>query len=278
MITFSAFADEIGPELDLQMDTCEAHGIKCIDVRGIDGTNVSAMALDKVAEYKSRLDDRSFTVPFIGSPIGKIKISDDFDAHIELIKHTCDVAKGFGCSSIRMFSFYPTDGCDIRNQRGEVIDRMGRMVDLAERHDVVLYHENESGIYGFSPEGVKDLFATIASDRLKGIFDPANFVNDGFKPYDDCWSQGLAELTDAFHIKDKLTGDGPCVPAGEGDGQFDSIFTDLARRGFDGTMTLEPHLAAAGQFSGFSGPDLFGKAIAALKAVCDRYGLTYQTA
>ena len=278
MITFSAFADEIGPDLDLQMDTCEAHGLKCIDVRGIDGTNVSAMALEKVAEYKSRLDDRGFTVPFIGSPIGKIKISEDFDTHLDLLKHTCDVARAFGCSSIRMFSFYPTDGCDICDQRGEVIDRMGRMVHLAERHDVVLYHENESGIYGYSPEGVKDLFATITSDRLKGIFDPANFVNDGFKPYDDCWSQGLAELTDAFHIKDKLAGDGPCVPASEGDGQFDSIFADLARRGFDGYMTLEPHLAAAGQFSGFSGPGLFGKAVAALKAVCGRCGLTYRTA
>ena len=42
-------------------------------------------------------------------------------------------------------------------------------------------------------------------------------------------------------------------------------------------MTLEPHLAAAGQFSGFTGPDLFTKAVDALKALLDRCGLAYRT-
>jgi len=278
MITFSAFADEIGPDLTLQMDTCEACGVRCIDVRGIDGVNVSQMELPKVAEYRRQLDDRGFAVPFVGSPIGKITIADDFDAHLELLKHCGDVAKAFGTDCIRMFSFYPAEGADIVDQRGEVMDRMAKMIELAESHDLVLYHENESGIYGFSPDGVKDLFATFKTDRLKGIFDPANFVNDGFRPFDECWAAGLAELTDAFHIKDKVAGDsGPCVPAGTGDGQFDEIFADLAHRDFDGFMTLEPHLAAAGQFSGHTGPELFAEAVKALSLVCDRHGLAVRS-
>ncbi len=104
MITFSAFADEIGPDLDLQMDTCEANGVKCIDVRGIDGINVSSMTLAQAGEYMKRLGDRGFGVPCIGSPIGKIKISDDFEEHLDLLKHTCDVARTFGTDRIRMFS------------------------------------------------------------------------------------------------------------------------------------------------------------------------------
>ena len=278
MITFSAFADEIGPDLSLQMETCEACGVRCIDVRGIDGVNVSQMELGKVADYKARLDDRGFAVPFVGSPIGKIPISDDFDAHLELLKHCGDVAKAFGTDRIRMFSFYPSEGSEITDQRGEVMDRMARMIELADAHDLVLYHENESGIYGSSPDGVKDLFRTFQTDRLKGIFDPANFVNDGFEPFNECWAAGLAELTDAFHIKDKVAGEsGPCVPAGAGDGQFDELFADLAGRDFDGFMTLEPHLAAAGQFSGHTGPELFAEAVKALSAVCDRHGLAVRT-
>ena len=124
MITFSAFADEIDPDLTVQMDCCESHGIKCIDVRGIDGKNVSAMTLAEVAEYKKRMDDRGFTVPCIGSPIGKVKISDDFDAHLELLKHCCEVAKAFGTSRVRIFSFYASDGAKIEDQRSEVMDRM----------------------------------------------------------------------------------------------------------------------------------------------------------
>jgi len=279
MITFSAFADEIGPDLDLQMDTCEAHGIKCIDVRGIDDINVSSMTVVQAAEYKKRLDDRGFSVPCIGSPLGKIKISDDFDAHLELTRHTCDVAKAFGTKCIRMFSFYPSDGWDIMDQRGEVMERIGKMLEVAEVMDAVMYHENESAIYGSSPEGFKDIFATFDTERLKGIFDPANFISDGFRPYDDCWKCGLDELTDWFHIKDKLASTSVCVPAGEGIGQIPEIFADLARRGgYDGYMTLEPHLAAAGQFKGHTGPELFEKAVAALRKVCDEAGLAYQLA
>ena len=41
-------------------------------------------------------------------------------------------------------------------------------------------------------------------------------------------------------------------------------------------MTLEPHMAAAGQFRGFTGPDLFAEAVSALKTLCDEAGLAYE--
>ncbi len=276
MITFSAFADEIGPDLDLQMNTCEANGVKCIDVRGIDGMNVSAMTLEQVKGYCKRLSDRGFSVPFIGSPIGKIKMSDDFAAHLDLLKHCCDVAHAFGTRRIRMFSFYPSVGKTIQEERDGVIERMAAMLDLAEKADCELWHENEADIYGAIPEGVRDLFATLGHDRLKGIFDPANFVTENVKPYDEAWTQGLADLTDAFHIKDKIAGAPTCVPAGQGQGQFPEIFADLKKRNWSGYMTLEPHLSQAGQFSGFTGTERFEAAVRALKHVCDAAGLPYK--
>lgn len=277
MITISAFADEIGPNLDLQMNTCEAHGVKCIDVRGIDGVNVSKMTLAQVAEYKRRLDDRGFTVPCIGSPIGKIRMDEDFDAHIDLLKHCFDVARAFGTRLIRGFSFYPSQGAKIADERDAVMERMQGMVAAAEAADCVFMHENEKAIYGATPAGVKDMFATIAGAHFKGIFDPANYVEEGIAPYDDGWTEGLAELTDYLHIKDKIPGEEACTPAGTGQGQFPEIFADLARRNWSGYATLEPHLAQAGQFTGFTGPDLFAKAADALKAVCDTAGIPYRT-
>lgn len=276
MITFSMFADEIGPDLDLQMDTCEAHGIRCIDVRGIDGINVSKMTLPQVAEYRKRMLDRGFSVPCIGSPLGKISMDDDFDEHLELLKHCGLLAHAFGTDRIRVFSFYPSEGKDILDQRGEVMDRLATMLAVAERDDLVLYHENESAIYGAKPDQIKDLFATLDSDRLKGVFDPANFVVEGLAPYDQAWQAGLAELTDWFHVKDRDTRAGTYVPAGDGDGQFAELCDDLKRRDWSGVMTLEPHMAAGGQFSGFTGPDLFARAADGLKRVCDRAGLEYR--
>ena len=275
MITISAFADEIGPDLDLQMDTCQAGGLKCIDVRGIDGINVSSMTPAQVAGYAGRLADRGFTVPCVGSPIGKIKISDDFDEHLELLKHTFEVARGFGTRLIRVFSFYPSEGAKIADQRAEVMERMAKMVEEAVTADCVLMHENEADIYGAKPDGVKDLVAELGCDHFKTVFDPANFVTEGIASYEEGWRAGLDELTDWFHIKDKVSG-GRCVPAGQGDGQFREIFADLAARDWSGYMTLEPHLSRAGQFSGHTGADLFATAVAALKDLCDQVGLAYE--
>lgn len=277
VITISAFADEIGPDLDLQMDTCAAQGVKCIDVRGIDGLSVAKMTLEQVAGYKRRLDDRGFAVPCIGSPIGKIRMDEDFDEHMDLLKHCFEVADGFGTRLIRIFSFYPSEGANIADQRDAVMERVGAMVAAAKAADCVLLHENERAIYGAKPDGVKDLFATIKSPNFKGIFDPANFVAEGIAPYDEAWTQGLAELTDYFHVKDMTPGEVACTPAGTGMGQFAEIFADLAGRDWSGFATLEPHLAAAGQFTGFTGPDLFAGAADAFKSVLDAAGIAYKT-
>jgi len=276
VITLSAFADEIDPDLTVQMDTCEASGVRCIDVRAIDGVNVSAMTLAQVRDYRRRLDDRGFSVPCIGSPIGKIKISDDFEAHKDLLKHCCDVAGAFGTGCIRVFSFYPSEGADIRDQRQEVLDRIAALVDVAEAAECRLYHENEKRIYGARPEGIRDIFATIGPDRLRGIFDPANFVEEGLRPYEDCWQAGLDELTHYFHIKDKVPGQEACVPAGQGHGQIDRLLADLVKRDWSGVMTLEPHLGRAGQFSGFTGPERFAEAVLAFRSLCDQAGMAVQ--
>jgi sugar phosphate isomerase/epimerase len=275
MITISAFADEIDPCLATQMDACQANGIKCIDVRGIDGINVSDMTLAQVAGYKKQLDDRGFTVPCIGSPLGKIKMDENFDKHLDLLKHSCDVAKAFGTDMIRIFSFYPSEGTNIDDQRDAVMERLSAMVEVAQTANCILMHENESHIYGRKTRGVLDIFSTIKSKHLQSIFDPANFVAEEVRPYDDCWNKGLRELTTFFHIKDKKIGVPTCVPAGQGDGQFDPIFADVKKFNFSGYMTLEPHMKRAEQYKGFTGPELFTKAVQGLKDMLTKHGIPY---
>jgi len=273
MITISTFADEIAADLASQIAACRANGLRCIDVRGIDGKNVSQLTLSEAREYRRQMDDAGITVPCIGSPIGKIRLDEDFPAHLELLRHCCQLAWAFGTNLVRVFSFYPSPGRRVEDQRGEVMDRLAAMVKLAGAADVVLMHENEKAIYGAKPAGVLDIFATIRSPHLRCIFDPANFVEEGVAPYDQAWRAGLGELTAYLHIKDKVPGQPACVPAGQGRGQIPEIFADLARRGWSGVATLEPHLKAAGQFTGFTGPELFAKAVAALRDICDSVGL-----
>ncbi len=274
MATLSAFADEIAPDLQTQIDVCEANGVRCIDVRAIDGVNVSKFTDEQAGGYARQLADRGFTVPCIGSPIGKVTIDKPFAEHLDLLKRCFDVADALGTRAVRVFSFYPPEGEDIADHRDEVIRRMTAMVDAAEAADMVLWHENEKAIYGAKPAGVKDIFASVRSERLKGIFDPANYVEEGIAPHDEGWSRGLAEITDWFHVKDKVPGADACVPAGKGHGQIPQTLADAARRGYDGYLTLEPHMKVAGHSSGFTGPEKFAEAVAALRAVCEQVGLS----
>jgi len=276
MITISAFGDEVDPDLRLQLDFCDSHGIRCIDIRGIDGVNVSKMTVAQARDYRQQMDDRGFRVPCLGSPLGKIRLDEDFDAHLDLTKHCCDIAEAFGTGAIRMFSFYAPRGQNIADHRGEVMDRLAAMVRVAEAAGMVLYHENERSIYGDVPERVKDVFSTIRSPHLKFLYDPGNLAVEGVAPYDEGWKKGLDALTEFLHIKDKVPGESTFVPAGEGQGQFPEIFRDLKARNWSGYMTLEPHMKAAGQYAGFSGPQMFSRAVAGLKRLLDQTGIQYQ--
>ncbi len=60
---------------------------------------------------------------------------------------------------------------------------------------------------------------------------------------------------------------------GEGDGQIKELLGELAALKYDGCLTMEPHLQAGGQFGGSTGPELFSKAIAAVRSLASEVGL-----
>jgi sugar phosphate isomerase/epimerase len=109
------------------------------------------------------------------------------------------------------------------------------------------------------------------SPQLRMTFDPANFVICGVQPYSEAWSL-LKDDIEYLHIKDAVQEEGRVVPAGEGDGQIKQILSELDARGFEGFLSLEPHLAHAGAFSGFSGPEQFGVAVQALRDLLREIG------
>jgi 3-dehydroshikimate dehydratase len=133
-------------------------------------------------------------------------------------------------------------------------------------------HENESGIYGDSPERCLDLIDSIASPYLRACFDPANFIVEGYRPWPDAW-EILSDVVDHFHVKDARLADRTICPAGDGDAGYAALMAALRAKGYDGLLTLEPHLSAAGRMSGFSGPELFSEATRALRSVMAAAGL-----
>ncbi len=279
MFTLSAFADEIDPDPQKQIDVLTQCGIRHIELRSILKTNVLDLTDLQVAELKSLLDRHAFRLSAIGSPIGKVKIDQPFGPHLERFKRAIHLCKVFGTSNIRIFSYYlPEGGGDWDDWRREVLDRMWEKCRLAAQAGVRLLHENEHRIYGDSPERVADLMQTVVEQldgpTLVAVYDPANYVFCGYDPWQG-W-QATKQWTRHFHIKDWTKGEAHGRPAGEGQGRIPEVMAEAAAMKYDGFATLEPHLLGGGPTGGVTGPELFPKAVTALKRILDQVGAQYQ--
>jgi sugar phosphate isomerase/epimerase len=136
-----------------------------------------------------------------------------------------------------------------------------------------MMHENEHAIYGDSPERVVDLFRTVKSPSLRGVYDPANYVVCGYDPW-QAW-QLTSPFTAHFHIKDWIAGEKHGCLAGTGQGRIPEVIAEVAKS-YNGFATLEPHLLGGGPTGGVTGPELFPQAVDAFKAILDKVGAPYQ--
>ncbi len=271
MWKLAAFADEIAPEIDVQIEHCRRNAVAFIELRGVSGKNVLDLDDALRREIKRKLDDSGIGIIAIGSPIGKIRIDEPFAPHLERFKIAVELAEFFAAPFIRIFSYYPAENethADLlARHRDEVLRRTQAKIEYLRGHAPVLVHENEAKIYGEKALQCLDLLTSINSPAFRAAFDFANFVQareDVLK----AWEM-LKDYVVHIHVKDALAGDGKIVPAGMGDGHIAEILRDAARRGYHGVLSLEPHLAHAGQYQGFSGPELFKVAADALKKVVD---------
>ncbi|OBZ17748.1 MULTISPECIES: sugar phosphate isomerase/epimerase [Bacillales] len=264
MITLTGFADEISSDLEVQLDVMASEGISHLEFRGVFGKNVLKLTDSEISYVKDRLDARGFKVSSIGSPIGKIEIMDKFDPHLNDFKRAIEIANYFGTSNIRIFSFHIPKGDDPSLHRKEVITRMRHLTWIAEQENVQLLLENEKGVYGDTGERCQDILMSCNSSNLRAAFDPANYVQCGVRPMEEAYPI-IQPFISYIHVKDALMGSGKVVPAGEGDGQLQRLTAELKRQGYNGFMSLEPHLAAIDKFHGFKNEDLFVIAVRALK-------------
>ena len=116
-IELSGFSDEISPDFDRQLQVIRQLGMKYIEIRGVDRKNIADLTEEEVAQVKAKLDAAGVQISSIGSPIGKIDITDDFAPHLEIFRRLLTTAKTLNTRYIRMFSFYMPKGADTADYR-----------------------------------------------------------------------------------------------------------------------------------------------------------------
>lgn len=246
-IKISGFADEIDMDLSKQIAVLKKLDISYVEMRGVNGKGLVEYSLEEVKEIKRQLSDAGIRLSSVGSPIGKIKITDDFLPHMELYKHTVEIAHEMEAPYIRMFSFFMPQDENYAPYRGKVLSQVGQFVDYAKTSQITLLHENEKDIYGDMADRCLELMKEFYGDHFKAVFDFANFVQckqDTLSAY-----EMLKPYIAYIHIKDALWSDASVVPAGHGDGNVKEILKMLKDSGYQGFLSLEPHLA---DFAGFS--------------------------
>ncbi len=228
-----AFADEADSSIDKQIEAMRDNGIGYLEIRGVDGENISEISTEKAKEVRRKLDESGISVWSLGSPYGKIKITDPIEPHLDKFKRGLELADILGAKNIRLFSFFvPKDEAEAYSD--EVMDRMSKLVSAAKGSGILLCHENEKGIFGDVADRCAQIHRTFP--EISAVFDPANFVQCG-QDTEKAWEK-LAPFVKYMHIKDALP-DGSIVPAGKGMGNIPWL---LDRYGGE-ILTLEPHLS-----------------------------------
>lgn len=231
-----AFADEADPLLEGQIRALKENEISFLEVRGVNGQNITELTLSQAKEIHRQLHENGIQVWSVGSPIGKISLKDDFAAHLELLKHTLELGEILEAANLRLFSFFLPKDNSVEECEAQVMEQMGKMLDVCGNFSLTPCHENEKGIYGSTAACCAKLHKTFPT--LKAVFDPANFIQCG-QAVLPAWQQ-LEKQVEYFHVKDALS-DGNVVPAGFGEGHLPELLAAYQKNGGQ-VLTVEPHL------------------------------------
>ena len=272
-VTLSGFADEISPDPREQLATLAAESITHLELRSAWSVNVADLTGPQLAGFRAMLTDAGVVVSAIGSPIGKIPVDAPLDPELDRMRRVAATARELGTTIVRVFSFFIPSGEPPERFRTQVIDRMAALAEIAAGQGLVLAHENEKEIFGGTPGRCAD--ASVNSPALRATFDAANFVQCGVRPFSEAYGPLRPHLV-YLQVKDALAATGEVVPAGQGDGQMRETLAALRDSGFAGVMSLEPHLARAGRYGGFSGPEGFTLAARSLKLILNELGIPWR--
>jgi sugar phosphate isomerase/epimerase len=254
--------DEVYPDdFKRSLDWIKEQGLKHIEVRVVDGVNISNMSDEQVKQVKHEVESRGLSVSAIASPLFKCALDpsrpvasgdvfgqaeESVEAHFAKLDRVIAIAKLLGTRHIRIFSFWRE--VEPEKYFDEIVSHLKRAAAVAEQHDVLLLLENEPSCNGGFAAEIGKLVRAVDSKALKALWDPGNEAYGG-RP---AFPEGYNEIKDVLahvHIKDAYVrpdGSSRCVPVGSGNVPFIAQFRALEADGYKGLFTIETHYAPEG--------------------------------
>lgn len=270
----TGFADEASQDLATQITITKELGWNAIEARGIWGRNIHDLPEAEFTQAAGMLADAGVHVNCFGSTIANWakRIEDPFEITLEEVERAIPRMQALGTKLIRIMSYARSAG---EEQHAE--ERFARLREIQARFadaGLTPVHENCMNYGGLSWRHTLELVENVPG--LKLVFDTGNpaithdLEKGGGATQDPLeFYTRVREHVVYVHIKDaRLVGDQEVYSyPGEGDGRIPEILSVLIADGYDGGISIEPHMAAV-----FHDPDAGTAPEAESTAIYAEYG------
>lgn len=254
---FTGFADEASPSLDRQIQATKELGWSNIEARSLFGKNLGTISDAEFELLQQKLSEAGVSINCYGSAVANWAnpITESPEKSYAELRTALPRMRKLGTGMIRIMSFAVPQELKARawEFEEEVVKRLQVIVRMAEDAGVVCVHENCMNWGGLSYEHTLRLCDRLASSpSFRLVFDTGNPVfNDDYSKTplkkQSSWEfySKVRDFVVYIHIKDgKFLEDGTMkyTFGGEGDGDVRRILTDAFSRGYDGGISIEPHM------------------------------------
>ena len=256
----SGFTDEAADDLEGQIQTLKTLGWNCFEARSIDGVNIHDLDDAAFEKVSAALEKAGVRINCFGSTIANwgTPVDSDIEKTLAAVKRAITRMRRLNVPLVRIMSYAVL--CDEKKRalpdqkekkRFEQLRKIcGAFLDAG----ITPVHENCFNYGGMSWEHT--LIMLDAVPGLKLVYDTGNpgLTPDFRKPFPypnqdsfEAWEH-LKDHVVHIHIKDgrrdAKTGEESYFFPGEGDCEVKKILACAISRGYNGSFTIEPHMAA----------------------------------
>jgi len=256
----TGFADEAANGIEGQIRATKELGWENIESRNIDGVNIHDVSDGVFETVCAALDEAGVRINCFGSAIanwGK-SIEEPMDSSLEETRRAIPRMKRLGTGLVRIMSFGVRRGYGPDEQmKEERFARLRELVGMFTAEGLQPVHENCMNYGGMGADYTLELLENVPGMKL--VFDTGNpvmthdFAKGEPYPKQSAWDfyTAVKDHIAYVHIKDGTyigETDGIFPEAeftfpGEGDGDVRRIVADLLASGYDGGISIEPHLS-----------------------------------
>ncbi len=263
---YSGFADEAASSIEDQIKATQELGWQNIESRSVDGVNLTDVSDAQFESISEKLDSAGVKVNCFGSAIANWskdpRSPQDFQESKAALERAIPRMQRLGTRYLRGMSFKIIKDAQPDSPEIEklVFEKVRALVKLCEDAGVLYLHENCMNYGGLSHTHTLRLLDAIQSPNFRLVFDTGNPIGSdrrmGKPPYpkQSAWEfyTNVREFIEYVHIKDckfiaETDGLFPVLEytfPGEGDGDVLKIITHLLQSGYDGGLSIEPHLGS----------------------------------